>query len=67
MMRVIVETEVATVAVSTVIVPKAAIKPEAAVFVTATAPTAVIHAVEHVIELLPVALEAASPALRVWK
>ena len=62
--RVMAEAVVAAVATTTVTLPNAAVEPEAAVFVTATLPTAeLVHAVPQVIELVP----AAAPAARVAK
>ena len=62
--RVIAEAVVAAVATTMVTLPNAAVGPEAAVFVTATLPTAApAHAVAQVIELVP----AAAPAVRVAK
>ena len=62
--RVIAEAVVAAVATTTVTLPNAAVEPEAAVFVTATLPTAApAHAVAQVIVLVP----AAAPAVRVAK
>jgi hypothetical protein len=61
--RVIAEAVVAAVATTTVTRPNAAVEPEAAVFVTATLPTAeLVHAVAQVIVLVPTAAAAARVA-----